>query len=159
MATPKVDLTNCDREPIHLPGAVQPHGLLLACRGDAFTIVQASDNSAAVVGQAPADLLGTSIAAILSPESWQRLRAAADAGLPREVTIVFIEHIIKAVAAVSDRVVVLARGRKLAEGTPKDVLSNEDVKRAYLGDVAGALQRNLDRSAARRAAAAQGGTA
>ena len=85
MATPKVDLTNCDREPIHLPGAVQPHGLLLACRGDAFTIVQASDNSAAVVGQAPADLLGTSIAAILSPESWQRLRAAADAGLPREV--------------------------------------------------------------------------
>ena len=77
----------------------------------------------------------------------------------RGVTIVFIEHIIKAVAAVSDRVVVLARGRKLAEGTPKDVLSNEDVKRAYLGDVAGALQRNLDRSAARRAAAAQGGTA
>jgi hypothetical protein len=72
MATPKVDLTNCDGEPIHVPGAVQPHGLLLACRGDAFTIVQASDNSAAVVGQAPAALLGTSIAAILSPESWQR---------------------------------------------------------------------------------------
>lgn len=77
----------------------------------------------------------------------------------RGVTIVFIEHIIKAVAAVSDRVMVLARGRKLAEGTPKDVLSNEDVKRAYLGDVAGALQRNLDRTAARRAAVAQGGTA
>lgn len=74
----------------------------------------------------------------------------------RGVTIVFIEHIIKAVAAVSDRVMVLARGRKLAEGTPKDVLANEDVKRAYLGDVAGALQRNLDRTAARRAAAAQG---
>jgi branched-chain amino acid transport system ATP-binding protein len=77
----------------------------------------------------------------------------------RGVTIVFIEHIIKAVAAVSDRVMVLARGRKLAEGTPKDVLSNEEVKRAYLGDVAGALQRNLDRTAARRAAASQGGAA
>lgn len=75
------------------------------------------------------------------------------------VTIVFIEHIIKAVAAVSDRVMVLARGRKLAEGTPKEVLSNDEVKRAYLGDVAGALQRNLDRMATRRAAAVQGDTA
>ncbi len=75
------------------------------------------------------------------------------------VTIVFIEHIIKAVAAVSDRVMVLARGRKLSEGTPKDVLSNEEVKRAYLGDVAGALQRNIDRTTARRAAASQGGAA
>jgi len=33
-----VDLTNCDREPIHVPGAIQPHGVLLACRGEAFTI-------------------------------------------------------------------------------------------------------------------------
>ena len=24
-----VDLTNCDREPIHIPGAIQPHGILL----------------------------------------------------------------------------------------------------------------------------------
>jgi ABC-type branched-subunit amino acid transport system ATPase component len=74
----------------------------------------------------------------------------------RGVTIIFIEHIIKAVAAVSDRVMVLARGRKLAEGTPQDVLANEEVKRAYLGDVAGALQRKLARSAARRAPAVQG---
>ena len=25
------DLTNCDREPIHIPGSIQPHGCLLAC--------------------------------------------------------------------------------------------------------------------------------
>lgn len=68
------------------------------------------------------------------------------------VTIVFIEHIIKAVSALSDRIVVIARGRKLAEGTPKEVLSNADVKRAYLGDVAGALQRNLHRRQKRREA-------
>lgn len=40
MPSEPVDLTNCDREPIHIPGAIQPHGVLLACRGDAFTVVQ-----------------------------------------------------------------------------------------------------------------------
>ncbi|MGC4030747.1 MAG: hypothetical protein QM754_03210 [Tepidisphaeraceae bacterium] len=29
MTAEKVDLTNCDREPIHIPGSVQPHGVLL----------------------------------------------------------------------------------------------------------------------------------
>ena len=85
MASSPVDLTNCDREPIHVPGAVQPHGVLLACRGEAFTIVQASDNTAGVIGVAASNLLGCPIAAILTPESWQRLRTAAEAGLPREV--------------------------------------------------------------------------
>jgi two-component system, chemotaxis family, sensor kinase Cph1 len=85
MATPQVDLSNCDREPIHVPGAIQPHGVLLACRGPAFTIVQVSDNSETVVGAPPAALLGRSIAELLHAESWQRLAAAGDAGLPRDV--------------------------------------------------------------------------
>jgi ABC-type branched-subunit amino acid transport system ATPase component len=68
----------------------------------------------------------------------------------RGVTIIFIEHIIKAVSAVSDRIMVLAQGRKLAEGTVSEVLNNEDVKRAYLGDVSGALKRNAARAAARK---------
>jgi two-component system, chemotaxis family, sensor kinase Cph1 len=85
MAAPRVDLTNCDREPIHVPGAVQPHGVLLACRGEPFTIVQASDNTARLIGVTPANLVGRPIEAILTPDSWQRLRTAAEAGLPREV--------------------------------------------------------------------------
>lgn len=56
-------------------------------------------------------------------------------------TIVFIEHIMAAVMAVSDRVVVLANGAKLAEGSPQAIQANEAVQRAYLGDVKGAVER------------------
>ena len=85
MSTPPVDLSNCDREPIHVPGAIQPHGVLLACRGPAFTIVQVSDNSGAVIGKTPEALLGQPIGELLRADSWQRLAAAGEAGLPREV--------------------------------------------------------------------------
>ncbi|KQO12442.1 hypothetical protein [Paenibacillus sp. Leaf72] len=38
-----IDLTNCDKEPIHIPGYIQPHGVLLAARMDAPNeIVQSS---------------------------------------------------------------------------------------------------------------------
>ena len=39
------DLTNCDREPIHIPGSIQPHGVLLVLQEPDLTIVQASDNT------------------------------------------------------------------------------------------------------------------
>jgi light-regulated signal transduction histidine kinase (bacteriophytochrome) len=42
-----VDLTNCDREPIHVPGAIQPHGVLLVLHGPNLEIVQVSANAAA----------------------------------------------------------------------------------------------------------------
>jgi branched-chain amino acid transport system ATP-binding protein len=57
------------------------------------------------------------------------------------VTIVFIEHIVSAVMSVSGRVFVLADGRKLAEGTPQEILASQTVQRAYLGDVKGAISR------------------
>jgi len=85
-------------------------------------------------------------------EALKLIRGLRDRGM----TIIFIEHIIKAVSAVSDRIMVLAQGRKLAEGTAREVLSHDDVKRAYLGDVSGALKRNAARVAARRAAAGGG---
>lgn len=40
----ETDLTNCDREPIHIPGSIQPHGLLLAYRLPAATLTYASFN-------------------------------------------------------------------------------------------------------------------
>jgi branched-chain amino acid transport system ATP-binding protein len=50
------------------------------------------------------------------------------------VAIVMIEHIMRAVTAFSQRLVVLVAGRKLADGDPEEVLANVEVQRAYLGE-------------------------
>ncbi|MGA3172856.1 MAG: ABC transporter ATP-binding protein [Syntrophorhabdales bacterium] len=50
------------------------------------------------------------------------------------VTLVVVEHVMEAVMEISDRVVVLNSGRKIMEGPPREVVSNPEVIRAYLGD-------------------------
>ena len=49
------------------------------------------------------------------------------------VTIIMIEHIMRAVLAFSQRLVVLVAGRKIADGLPQDVIRQADVVAAYLG--------------------------
>jgi branched-chain amino acid transport system ATP-binding protein len=51
----------------------------------------------------------------------------------RGVTIIMIEHIMRAVMAFSQRLVVLVTGKKIADGTPQDVVSHPEVIGAYLG--------------------------
>src|SRR5574341_360197 len=56
----------------------------------------------------------------------------------RGLTQVVIEHDMKAIMRLSDRIVVLNSGEKLAEGEPKEIVSNRDVVTAYLGEGADA---------------------
>ncbi len=52
----------------------------------------------------------------------------------RGVTLVVVEHVMEAVMQLSDRVVVLDAGRKIVEGTPREVVVNPLVVQAYLGE-------------------------
>jgi ABC-type branched-subunit amino acid transport system ATPase component len=49
------------------------------------------------------------------------------------ITIMYVEHDMKAVMAVCDHITVLDFGQKLAEGKPQDIQKNEAVLKAYLG--------------------------
>ena len=51
----------------------------------------------------------------------------------RGVAVIMIEHIMRAVLRFCERIVVLDAGRKIAEGTPDEIVKNPDVERAYLG--------------------------
>jgi light-regulated signal transduction histidine kinase (bacteriophytochrome) len=71
-----VDLTNCDREPIHIPGSVQPHGVLLALRKPDLTIVQVSRNAGALLGVDAEELVGQPASRVLAPADLGPLRQA-----------------------------------------------------------------------------------
>lgn len=50
------------------------------------------------------------------------------------ITVVVVEHVMRAIMNLSERIVVLDAGAKIAEGTPQEIASNEAVIRAYLGE-------------------------
>jgi len=58
------------------------------------------------------------------------LKSLRDNGM----TIFVIEHIMRAIMALSDRIVVIQFGKKIAEGTPTEIANNENVIKAYLGE-------------------------
>jgi chemotaxis family two-component system sensor kinase Cph1 len=68
------DLTNCDREPIHIPGSVQPHGALLALDPKTLDVVQVGGNTRQILGFTPDQLIGRPAEDWLSPAQIARLR-------------------------------------------------------------------------------------
>ncbi len=71
-----VDLSNCDRELVQFPGAIQGHGAMLIVDEDGYIIRQASENCGSLLGRPIADLLGRSIEDVFgsrAPEMLEQL--------------------------------------------------------------------------------------
>jgi len=83
-----VDLTSCDREPIHIPGSIQPHGLLLVLDGPEFVVRRASENAPGLLGKPLAEVIGRPLADVFGRDQADRLRlgaGGAPAGQPAVV--------------------------------------------------------------------------
>ena len=70
-----LNISNCDAEPVRTPGCIQAHGALLVLRLSDLSILQASENTQAILGCAAPQLLGKSVAAVVKIEGEERLRS------------------------------------------------------------------------------------
>ena len=82
----------------------------------------------------PELLLLDEVLAGLNPTEIERMIVVIRRIRDRGIAILMIEHVMRAIMSLSDRVVVLNLGSKLAEGTPQSVTRNPDVITAYLGE-------------------------
>lgn len=78
-----IDLTNCEREPIRVPGSVQPHGFLLTVAGPAAPVAQVSANIGNLTGLTPDDVLGSTLDTIFTPGTVARIAAAIAGAHPQ----------------------------------------------------------------------------
>ena len=103
-------------------------------KAESFTILERKwlEVGRALAGRPKLMLLDEFMAGISSqeiPSAVELIKSINASG----VTVVLVEHIIKAITAACDRVVVLDAGRKLAEGSVEDVVADPSVVEAYLG--------------------------
>lgn len=82
-------------------------------------------------------LLDELIAGLNPSETEQFLKIIQKINQSLGKSIILVEHVMRAVMSVSDRIFVLNYGQKIAEGTPMEVSKNEKVIQAYLGSTAG----------------------
>ncbi|WP_009631998.1 ATP-binding protein [Synechocystis sp. PCC 7509] len=73
-----LDLTNCDREPIHIPGLIQSHGVLLVLKEPELQIIQVSSNTKTFLGQEPEQLLNTKLQQLLDEDQIQVIAQCLD---------------------------------------------------------------------------------
>jgi branched-chain amino acid transport system ATP-binding protein len=97
------------------------------------TIDQRRLEMARALATEPRLLLLDEVMAGLNPAEIDQAVALIGKLSQRGLTIVIVEHVMRAIMAVARHIVVLDHGQKIAEGTPKEIVENPEVIRAYLG--------------------------
>jgi len=65
----EADLTTCDREPIHIPGSIQPHGVLLVVDRKGLIIEQLAGDASSLIGADPERILGQPLSKVLDSDT------------------------------------------------------------------------------------------
>ncbi|MDT0677502.1 ATP-binding protein [Autumnicola musiva] len=86
----KVNVTNCDREPIHIIARAQAHGVILVCNKNTFKITQGSDNIKDILGFELEEVLSDSLSKVIPAEQLQKLQQKVinnETLLPEEICL------------------------------------------------------------------------
>jgi branched-chain amino acid transport system ATP-binding protein len=100
---------------------------------DLTTIDQRRLEMARALATQPRLLLLDEVMAGLNPAEIDQAVGLIGKLSQRGLTIVIVEHVMRAIMAVARHIVVLDHGQKIAEGSPKEIVENPEVVRAYLG--------------------------
>jgi light-regulated signal transduction histidine kinase (bacteriophytochrome)/CheY-like chemotaxis protein len=74
---PLLGLSLCEREQIHIPGAIQPHGAMLAVLADSWLVTHASANLETITGRSAASALGQPLSCVIGGVAFDELRDTA----------------------------------------------------------------------------------
>ncbi len=130
----EVRLRECAQEPIQIPGAIQPHGALLALDCESLEILQVSENTADILGIAASSLLGSGAAGLVDSEAVAFLHAfyAAEA---TSTTKYLAAHVN---GRVVDLITHVVDGIGIVEFEPSILFTRDS---AYLSELHEAIQR------------------
>lgn len=152
--TDVIDTTDCDREPIHIPGSIQPHGVLLAIDPDSLEIVQAAGDLTALLGRPSQAVLGQPLAEALGQGPADLVRAALAGPLVGPSFVGRCEsaqapHVLDMIAHCLDGAAIVELEPRAEEAAPATVVLGE------ARQAAGVLEAAADFEALLAAAAAQ----
>ncbi|QXQ05039.1 GAF domain-containing protein [Sphingosinicellaceae bacterium] len=133
-----VDLTNCDIEPIHIPGTILPHGAMLVLDPDTLVVLQSAGDTAALLGWPSHTLTGKAVDVLFGPAQIAYLRKISGTS-----ALAKPRHLLDpALRVVSDRPLDASLHRNEA-GLVLE-FESPDVDNRFVGDPLAAVQEMLD---------------
>ncbi|WP_341991164.1 HWE histidine kinase domain-containing protein [Azorhizobium sp. AG788] len=115
----QVDLTNCDREPIHIPGSIQPHGVLLALDSSHAVVEQVAGSTERLLGVPPEEIIGQRLDNLLGASALYRLQAVVAQSICVPHPQFAFEALLQTTGQMLDAVVHMSGGGIIVELEPR----------------------------------------